>query len=170
MPDENGVSATIATVLMIGIMVVLAAAVFALLMQFAMPDPAAAGRWQYLRIISVDHLSEIPPHPLTYDSRVTLIHSGTGDLVNRELRAVILKNGIPIPCQIPTFNGYDFIAVHPPGIQWIGGAGTQGDTWSPGEEVELDFADGTFRPGDLVTVRVIHGPTSSLVSEDSLRA
>jgi len=170
MPDESGVSATIATVLMIGIMVVLAAAVFALLMQFAVLDPAAASRFQYLRITSVDHLSEIPPHPLTYDSRLTLIHRGTGDLANRELRAVILKNGIPLPTEIPTFNGHDFIPVHPPGIQWIGGDGTQGGTWSPGEEVELDFADGTFRPGDLVTVRIIHGPTSALVSEDSVRA
>ncbi|MDD1653533.1 MAG: hypothetical protein LUQ64_03195 [Methanomicrobiales archaeon] len=170
MRDDSGVSATIATVLLIGIMVVLAAAVFLLSLQFALPDPAAAGRWQYLRITSVDHLSEIPPHPLTYDSRLTLVHMGNGDLDNRELRAVILKNGIPIPCQIPTFNGHDFIPVHPPGIQWIGGAGTSGDTWSPGEEVQLDFADGTFRPGDLVTVRVIHGPTSAIISESSLQA
>jgi hypothetical protein len=170
MPDDSGVSATIATVLMIGIMVVLAAAVFALLMQFATLDPAALGRLQYLRISSIDHLSEIPPHPLTYDSRLTLIHRGNGDLANRELRAVILKNGIPLPCEIPTFNGHDFIPLHPPGIQWIGGAGTMGGTWSPGEEVQLDFADGTFRPGDLVTVRIIHGPTATIISEDTVRA
>ncbi|MDD1660471.1 MAG: hypothetical protein LUQ62_04615 [Methanomicrobiales archaeon] len=170
MPDDSGVSAAIATVLLIGIIVVLAAAVFALLMQFAILDPAAAGRLQYLRISSVDHLSEIPPHPLTYDSRVTLTHRGNGYLANRELRAVILRNGIPLPCEIPTFNGHDFIPLHPAGIQWIGGAGTRGGTWDPGEEVQLDFADGTFRPGDLVTVRVIHGPTGTTISEDSVRA
>jgi hypothetical protein len=170
MPDDSGVSATIATVLMIGIMVVLAAAVFAFLMQFASLDPTAVDRLQYLHISSVDHLSELPPYPLTYDSRLTLIHRGTGDLANRELRAVILKDGIPLPCEVPTLNGHDFIPVHPPGIQWIGGAGTRGESWSPGEEVQMDFADGTFRPGDLVTVRIIHGPSGTIISEDSVRA
>jgi len=170
MPDDSGVSATIATVLMIGIMVVLAAAVFSLMVHFTMLDPGAVDRIQYLPISSVDHLSELPPHPLIYDSRITLIHRGTRELPNRELRAVILKNGIPIPSEIPTLNSHDFIPVHPPGIQWIGGAGTRGESWGPGEEVQMDFADGTFRPGDLVTVRIIHGPTGTTVSEDSVRA
>ena len=170
MPDDTGVSATIATVLLIGIMVVLAAAVFALTLQFAVLDPESAGRLQYLHISSIDHLSEMSPHALTYDSRVTLVHLGNRGLANRELRAVILKNGVPISCEIPTFNGHDFIPVHPPGIQWMGGTGTQGDTWDPGEEVCLDFADGTFRHGDRVTVRVVHVPTGVIISEDSVRA
>lgn len=170
MPDDSGVSATIATVLMIGIMVVLAAAVFSLLVQFTTLDPGAAERIQYLPILSVDHVSDQPPYSLNYDSRITLVHRGTRELPNRELRAVILKNGIPVGSGVPTFNGHDFIPVHPPGIQWIGGAGTQGEGWGPGEEVQLDLSDGTFRPGDLVTVRIIHGPTGTTVSEDSLRA
>jgi hypothetical protein len=169
-PDDTGVSAAIATVLMVGILVVLAAAVFTLVTQYAVLDPAAAGRLQYLHISSIDHLSEIPPHDLIYDSRVTLIHLGNRGLANRELRAVILKNGVPISCEIPTFNGHDFIPVHPPGIQWIGGSGTQGETWDPGEDVEMDFSDGTFRPGDLVTVKVIHGSTGIIISEDTVRA
>jgi hypothetical protein len=170
MPDDSGVSGTIATVLLLGIMVVLAAAVFSLLAQASILDPGAADRIQYLSISSVDHLSELPPYPLTYDSRITLIHRGNRELPNRDLRAVILKNGMPIPCEVPTLNGHDFIPVHPPGIQWIGGAGTQGEGWAPGEEVQMDLADGTFRPGDLVIVRVIHGPSGTIVSEDSVRA
>jgi hypothetical protein len=170
MQGESGVSATIATVLMIGVMVVLAAAVFSLLVQFTTLDPGAVDRIQYLPITSVDHVSELPPHPLNYDSRITLIHRGTKTLPNRELRAVVLRNGVSLDSEIPTLNGHDFIPVHPPGIQWIGGTGTRGEGWAPGEEVEMDFADGTFRPGDMVTVRIIHGPTGTTVSEDSARA
>ena len=169
MPDDEGISATIATVLMIGIMVVLAAAAFTLLVHLTTLDPGAGDRVQYLPIVSVDHRSELPPYPLVYDSRITLIHLGNRELPNRELRVVILKNRIPLSTGVPTLNGHEFIPLHPAGIQWIGGAGTQGDSWSPGEEVQMDFADGTFQAGDLVTVRIIHGPSGTIVSEDSVR-
>jgi hypothetical protein len=52
-------------------------------------------------------------------------------------------------------NGHDFISTSHTGIQWIGGSGSAGATWTPGEQICIDFSDGTFRPGDKVQMDII---------------
>ena len=41
------------------------------------------------------------------------------------------------------------------GIQWMGGSGCSGVTWSPGEQICIDFSDGTFHPGDKIQIDII---------------
>jgi hypothetical protein len=105
-------------------------------------------------ITAIQGVDEITGH-MNYDSRLFLLHTGTEDYQNRNLKARILKNGEPVPCTIVTMNGHDFISTSHTGVQWMGGSGCSGETWSPKEQICIDFSDGTFRPGDVVQIDVI---------------
>ncbi|MHC1625918.1 MAG: hypothetical protein ACXQTN_01050 [Methanoculleaceae archaeon] len=90
------------------------------------------------------------------DSRLVLFHNGSVPYQNRELSAQVYRNGELLECQIRTLNGHDFISTPHYGIQYIKGSGCRSDLWNPGERVIIDFTDGTFRPGDLVTIEILH--------------
>ena len=75
------------------------------------------------RIYDVDGI----PGLLNYDSRVLLVHSGTLDYTNGNLKAVFFKNGQPVSCVIDTMNGHDFISTSHFGFQWMSGAGCSGN-------------------------------------------
>jgi hypothetical protein len=111
-------------------------------------------------IMSVDELTG----QLNYDSRVLLLHTGKADVQNKNLKARFLKNGQPVSCTIATMNGHDFISTSHTGVQWMGGSGCSGATWSPGEQICIDFSDGTFHPGDRVQMDIIDKGTNVTMS------
>ena len=106
---------------------------------------------------------------LNYDSRMLLLHTGTADYPNRNLKAEIVKNGEPLSCSITTMNGHDFISTSHTGVQWMGGSGCSGETWSPSERISIDFSDGTFHPGDVVQIDVIDKVTDVIISRHEFR-
>jgi hypothetical protein len=77
------------------------------------------------------------------------------DYQNRKLRAVFYRDWVEIPAAIQTLNGNEFISTAHFGVQWIGGTGSAGQFWSPAERICIDFADGTFHPGESVRVDII---------------
>jgi hypothetical protein len=119
-------------------------------------------------ITAIESVDEITGH-LNYDSRVILLHTGTADYQNRNLKANFFKNGQPLPCTIVTMNGNDFISTVHNGVQWMGGSGCSEATWSPGERIRIDFSDGTFHPGDVVQIDVIDKVTDVIISRHAFR-
>jgi hypothetical protein len=119
-------------------------------------------------ITAIRGVDEITGH-LNYDSRLLLLHTGTADYQNRNLKAEIVKNGEPVPCTIATMNGDDFISTSHTGVQWMGGSGCSGETWSPKEQICIDFSDGTFHPGDVVQIDVIDKVTDVIISRHEFR-
>ncbi len=111
-------------------------------------------------IKSVDELTGT----MNYDSRVLLLHTGKSDFQNKNLKAGFLKNGQTVSCTIATLNGHDFISTSHNGIQWMGGSGCSGMTWSPGEQICIDFSDGTFHPGDKVQMDIIDKGSNVTIS------
>lgn len=114
-------------------------------------------------ITSIKSVDELTGY-LNYDSRVLLLHTGKVDVQNKNLKARFLKNGQTVSCTIATMNGYDFISTSHTGVQWMGGSGCSGATWSPGEQICIDFSDGTFRPGDRVQMDIIDKVTNVTIS------
>jgi hypothetical protein len=114
-------------------------------------------------ITSIKSIDELTGQQ-NYDSRVLLFHSGNEDIQNKNLKAKFLKNGQPVSCTIATMNGHDFISTSHYGVQWMGGSGCSGATWSPGEQICIDFSDGTFHPGDSVQMDIIDKGTNITIS------
>ena len=114
-------------------------------------------------IISMESVDELTGH-LNYDSRVLIRHTGIEDYPNKNLKAKFFKNTQPVTCTIATLNGHDFISTAHTGIQWMGGSGCSGITWSPGEQICIDFSDGTFHPGDSIQMDIIDTVTNSTIS------
>lgn len=76
-------------------------------------------------ITGIDNVDEITGH-LNYDSRVMLIHTGTLNYENGNLKAAFFKKGQLVNCNIETMNGHDFISTPHFGVQWMGGMGCNG--------------------------------------------
>jgi len=114
-------------------------------------------------ITSIKSVDELTGN-LNYDSRVLLLHNGKTDVQNKNLKARFLKNGHLVSCTISTMNGHDFISTSHTGVQWMGGSGCSGATWSPGEQICIDFADGTFHPGDKIQMDIIDKVTNVTIS------
>ena len=89
---------------------------------------------------------------------------------NRNLYAKTYRNGDHLPCDIPTMNGHNFIPVYPYGIQTLGGFGSDDFQWIPGATLSIDYNDGTFHPGDMVTIEVYDNTTKVILSRDSYTA
>jgi hypothetical protein len=107
---------------------------------------------------------------LNYDSRVIILHTGTANYQNKNLKAQFYKNGVQVNANIQTLNGDDFIksTVHT-GVQWIGYEGCKGATWAPGEMSAIDLKDGTFHPGDTAQIDIIDKSTNQVISRHSYR-
>jgi hypothetical protein len=114
-------------------------------------------------ITTIESVDELTGH-LNYDSRLTLLHTGTADYQNRNLKIKFLKNGLPLSSVVTTVNGHDFISTSHNGIQWMGGSGCSGVMWSPQERICIDFSDGTFHTGDRVQMDVIDKVTNITIS------
>jgi hypothetical protein len=114
-------------------------------------------------ITSIENIDEITGI-MNYDSRLILLHSGSLNYNNGNLKASLFKNGQPVNCNIETMNGHDFISTSHFGIQWMGGAGCSDTSWTPGEMTAIDFTDGTFQPGDSVQIDIIDNTTAQIIS------
>jgi len=101
---------------------------------------------------------------MNFDSRVILFHSGSKTYQNNNLTAKFFKNGQMVPGSIITMDGHDFISTAHYGVQWMGGMGCSGTTWSPGERICIDFTDGTFHPGDTVRVDISDTNSGIIIS------
>lgn len=101
---------------------------------------------------------------MNFDSRVLIRHTGREEYLNKNLKAIFSKNGKPVICTIATMNGHDFISTSHTGVQWMGGSGCSGAMWSPGEQICIDFSDGTFHSGDQVQMDIIDKVTNRTIS------
>ena len=115
-------------------------------------------------ITAIESTDEITGH-INFDSRVILLHRGVTDYKNNNLKARFFKNGQPVSSTIVTMNGHDFISSSHFGVQWMGGTGCSGATWSPGERICIDFSDGTFHPGEHVRVDIIDKERDLVISQ-----
>jgi hypothetical protein len=118
---------------------------------------------EIFKITAIEDTDELTGH-LNFDSRVILLHTGDKTYQNRNLTAKFFKNGQMIPTSIITMDGHDFISTSHYGIQWMGGTGCSGTTWSPGERICIDFTDGTFHFGDSVRVDIMDKTGGILIS------
>jgi flagellin-like protein len=149
------ISPVIATVLLVGITVVLSAFVYLLLAGFPSElqyDPV--DQPQRIRITEMYRDGVPSPYPNCRRSCVVLRHDGTKPLGNTDLMPVFFRNEIRVPVNIPTMNGYQFIQQHPPGVRILEGDGCLGRSWDPGEEIRIEFNMGTFHQGDRVRVEI----------------
>jgi len=151
-------------VMVIILVAIIAASILSMpILQYSItPTPAII---TITRIESVDEITK----QLTYDSRVILLHSGIVPYQNNNLKAQFYRNGKKVNANIATMNGHDFISTSHMGVQWMGGMGCSGLTWTPGEMVCIDFSDGTFHPGDTVQVDIIDNSTIQIISRHSFR-
>ena len=161
--NDNAASDSIGVILMVSVTFLLALLVllmitiqpFAWNMEKEIPE--------IFTITSIESVDEITDH-LNFDSRVILLHTGETAFQNRNLTAKFFKNGQPVSCSITTMNGHDFIDTIHWGVQWMGGMGCSGATWSPGEMMRIDFTDGTFHPGDRVQVDIFNKNGNEIIS------
>lgn len=104
---------------------------------------------------------------LDYDSYMVVKNSGSIAYNNRNLYAKTYRNGVPLPCDIPTMNGNDFLPTHHYGIQTLGGFGSHDFLWYPEATISIDYAQGTFHPEDIVQFEVYDRTTHQIISRDT---
>ncbi|NTV00039.1 MAG: hypothetical protein HGA55_02820 [Methanoregulaceae archaeon] len=161
---DRAVSQILAVILLVAIVILLAALLFLMIHIPSFDLDTIRKTPSFIEILGVFHENE------NYDSRVILIHNGTGDLNNSLLWAEFYRNGKKLPAVIETMNGHDFVGSHHNGVQTMGGLGCSGPTWCPGEKISIDFTDATFHPGDQVRVDIFIHPENTLVSRYSATA
>lgn len=144
---------------MIAITVMLAVLVY---LMFQMPNMEMYKTPSFLEIKKVYSSNEAGL--MNYDSRVLLIHHGTERLENDLLTASFYRNEQKLNCRISTMNGHNFIPTVHIGIQTMAGSGCTGTWWEPGEQILIDFVDGTFHPGDKIRFEVYKKPAGVLIS------
>ncbi len=159
MEAEEGSSHSIAVILMVSITILLALLVYLI---FQIPNMEMYKPPSFLEIKKVYCMNEAGI--MNYDSRVLLYHHGSEPLENDLLTASFFRNGQKLGCRISTLNGHNFIPTVHIGIQTMGGSGCTGTWWEPGEQIMIDFTDGTFHPGDNIRFEVNKKPSGVLIS------
>jgi hypothetical protein len=121
-----------------------------------------------IKITKIRHVNE--KGVLNYDSYLVLKNTGTIGYSNANIYAQTYRNGELLACSIKTMNGHNYISTHHYHIQNMGGQGSCGATWDPGEMVSIDYADRTFHPGDEVTFEVYDAVTGQIISRHTVTA
>ncbi len=122
------------------------------------------------KIINVNHYNA---GKMNCNSYITLINIGKKSYRNRYLYVKLYVNGIPSNAKLPTLNGYAFCNSDHTGVKNIGGPGTRGNMefslsrWYEGQDIFIDFNDGTFRPGDTIRIEVYDSITGKIISRDT---
>lgn len=169
MKNEDAGSNTIATILLVTITIILVVLILLLCLRFfPLPEWKITTIPAIFVITSVIHVDDYTSH-MNYDSRMIVRHAGTVSYNNANLKATIYRNGQPLSCVISTLNGNDFISTVHLGVQWIGGLGCSGATWTPGEMTAIDLTDGTFHPGDVARIDIIDKSTNAVISRHEFR-
>lgn len=164
--SETASSPAIAIVLMLIITFILGALVLLLMVQLPWPHEESVPA--IFTITKIRHENEYGR--LTYDSRMMVKNAGDTGYQNLNLYALTYRNGELLLCAIDTVNGHDFISTHHYKIQNLGGAGSRGATWDPGELIYIDYADRTFHPDDVVTFEVYDVVTDKIISRHTFTA
>ena len=103
-----------------------------------------------------------------FDSYVVVMNTGTTGYMNKNLYAKTYRNGVELNCQIPTLNGEAFIdGSRHYGVQHLL---SRGLTWYPAFSIGIDYTDGTFRPGDVITFEVYDNSTKQILSRHTYTA
>lgn len=172
---SRAISPVIATMLLVGMTVVLSSLVYLLVSNVPQAgiDPS---RFQFIRITEIritgKHVKDTSP-PACDDSCIFLIHDGNGPLGNDRISAVVLVNSRIEKANITTLNADLFIKTKHDGVEHLSGPGSGGpigSSWDPGEEIYIDLNEHSIQPGDLVTVRIIDKTADLVISEDTARA
>lgn len=162
MRSDHALSQTIGSLICVGITILLALMV---LLAIQIPDLScslsAVENEPPAIFVITDVIHESEEGREIFDSRMILLHNGSVSYPNRDLWARIYRNDDLLDCRIETLNGHDFISTHHYGVQYLSGSGCRSDAWNPGERMLIDLSDGTFRPGDLVTIEIL-GPDGIL--------
>ena len=143
-------------------------AVLVLLLMVNLPylyDPSVPAIFKITKIRHDDGHGHI-----NYDSRMMVMNMGKSGYKNRDLYGLVYRNGTLLASPFPTMNGHDYLSTHHFMVQNLGGQGSCGDTWNPGEMVFIDFTDGTFRPGDTVTFEVSDKTSGQIISRHTITA
>ena len=160
---DNAVSGSLGVILMIAVTFLLALLVLLLINIQPLGWYKETGIPAIFTITAIESTDEITGH-MNFDSRVILLHTGSIPYQNNNLTAKFFKNGQIVPGTIITMDGHDFISTSHYGVQWMGGMGCSGMTWSPGERICIDFTDGTFHPGDTVRVDITDKTSNMIIS------
>jgi flagellin-like protein len=158
---SRGISPVVATILLVALTLILALMV---LLLFSLPSWDVGDPPAIFVITTIDHHSDLAPYRFNYDSRVTIVNTGAKSYENRLLKALFYRNQVQMNAVITTLDGHDFISSRHFGVQWMGGSGCSGGTWTPGESTVIDFTDGTFRPGDLVQLDIVDTISNRTIS------
>jgi flagellin-like protein len=161
------ISPVIATVLLVGMTVVLSALVYLLALS-APPPGIDPSRFQYIQIVAVRHAGDALT-PTCDDSCILLLHKGNAPLGNDGISAIVIRNDEKLAANITTLNGKRFIGTKHFGVENLGGPGSRSSTWDPGEEIWIDLSENSVAAGDLVTVRIIDQASDIVISEDTAR-
>jgi hypothetical protein len=162
---ESAGSHLAGTLLMIVITIILASLV--LLMALGLPNLWMADDEipTVFRITQVTYTAKYGG--LKYACHVVVKNCGDTAWDNRKLSAKTYRNGHALPCVIPYINFQGYINNKPLGIQTIGGMGTNNYAWVPEAMVWIDYAQGTFRPGDSILFEVFDRDTGRIISRDT---
>ena len=162
------ISPVIATMLLVGLAVVLSALVY--LMVSGLPASLqldALKDLQFIEITAVYSVDDEYTHAMNYDSRVLLTHKGTRELDNDDLRALVFRNGVQLNCRIDTLNGVKIQSTSHTGLSRLYGPGSQGKTWAPGETLTIDLNNGTLHPGDELRIDIFSKSAGTVISSDT---
>ena len=166
MQTERGDSHTLATIFMVVITILLAAMV---LLLFYIPSLDMGSAPPPLFTVRTVHHTDELTGALNYDSRLVFYHNGSVNYKNDDLSAMVYRNGGEWSCPVETLNGEHFVPSHHYKIQWMGGSGCSGMLFTPGEQVVIDFKDGTFHPGDIVRLEVNDRKSGKCISTHTYR-
>jgi len=149
---------------MIGITFILAAIVLLMCLGFLIQQSET----QVPAIFVIERIVHVNPDGvLDYDSYVVIQNRGKKPYDNRYLNVRVYRNGMHIPCDIPTMNGNNYLPTHHFGVQKLGGFGSRGTQWYPGSTIFIDYTKGTFHPGDTIVLEVYDSRTGKIISRDS---
>ena len=150
---------------MLALVITIVLAALVLLMAFQLPnlwhEPTVP------TVFEITNIKHIRINGVDYDSYMVIKNSGTTPCDNRNLYAKTYRNGVKLPCDIPTMNGNDFLPTHHYGIQTLGGFGSHDFLWYPEATIAINYAKGTFHPGDTVQFEVYDRTTNQIISRDT---
>ncbi len=157
------------------VMITLLLAVLVLLIAIPMPYLYDVSVPSIFKITKIRH-DDGAGH-MKFDSYMVLKNTGNSNYDNWNLFVLTYIDGEQIPAEIPTLNANEQAADHVHHlVQTLGGLGASGSKkkgnakWPPGASLSIDYKDGTFHPGDMVTIEVYNKTTKQIISRDLYKA
>jgi len=166
---DVAVSNLTGTILLIAIVIILAAIFLHFFTLPSFPNNTVPCVFQITKIRDVRSDGQ-----LTYDSYLVLVNTADTAFDNWNLYVLTYRNGEQIPARIVSLNNNEFISsVHDGVSHLVGEMSTRGSKrdrdgkWYPGALLAIDYSDGTFHPGDVVTLDIYDKANNTLISRDT---